>query len=291
MNKFVIKSVIIDKNRIDYEYDIEGISDEDLQDYAASNFADNNDFEGYLASIGRKMSPDDDRVAYHSAIRKNGLWKRTTGKTSEEKPPESKPDTSDATQAAVVEELKKTREIQEASLELQSGGDVTADDVKKNNYKDFGKRKVAKYSIFGALNNIFNRKSKEDKENAQKAKEAEEQKQATALGDEPNTTDENKSNENATINGAPQTEKKKSWFSKLFGGIGMAFGLFGASKVGKIIKTGVKTLGTIGLLGGIGLTIAELIKPGTANSIGAAITDWNNETLQAAKDGTFIETL
>ena len=274
-----------------YEYDIEGISDEDLQDYAASNFADNNDFEGYLASIGRKMSPDDDRVAYHSAIRKNGLWKRTTGKTSEEKPPESKPDTSDATQAAVVEELKKTREIQEASLELQSGGDVTADDVKKNNYKDFGKRKVAKYSIFGALNNIFNRKSKEDKENAQKAKEAEEQKQATALGDEPNTTDENKSNENATINGAPQTEKKKSWFSKLFGGIGMAFGLFGASKVGKIIKTGVKTLGTIGLLGGIGLTIAELIKPGTANSIGAAITDWNNETLQAAKDGTFIETL
>ena len=203
----------------------------------------------------------------------------------------NKPDTSDATQAAVVEELKKTREIQEASLELQSGGDVTADDVKKNNYKDFGKRKVAKYSIFGALNNIFNRKSKEDKENAQKAKEAEEQKQATALGDEPNTTDENKSNENATINGAPQTEKKKSWFSKLFGGIGMAFGLFGASKVGKIIKTGVKTLGTIGLLGGIGLTIAELIKPGTANSIGAAITDWNNETLQAAKDGTFIETL
>lgn len=274
-----------------YEYDIEGISDEDLQDYAASNFADNNDFEGYLASIGRKMSPDDDRVAYHSAIRKNGLWKRATGKTSEEKPPESKPDTSDATQAAVVEELKKTREIQEASLELQSGGDVTADDVKKNNYKDFGKRKVAKYSIFGALNNIFNRKSKDDKENAQKAKEAEEQKQATALGDEPNTTDENKSNENATINGAPQTEKKKSWFSKLFGGIGMAFDLFGVSKAGKIIKTGVKTLGTIGLLGGIGLTIAELIKPGTANSIGAAITDWNNETLQAAKDGTFIETL
>lgn len=274
-----------------YEYDIEGITDEDLQDYAASNFADNNDFKGYLESIGRKMSPNDDRVAYQSAVKVNGLWKRSTGKTSEEKPPESKPNTNDATQAAVLDELKQTRELQEANLELQSGGEITADKVKKNGYKDFGKSKMSKFSIGGVLTNLFNRKSKEDKENAQKAKEVEEQKQATALGDETNTTDENKSNENATINGAPQTEKKKSWFSKLFGGIGMAFGLFGASKVGKIIKTGIKTLGTIGLLGGIGLTIAELIKPGTANSIGAAITDWNNETLQAAKDGTFIETL
>ena len=42
-----------------YEYDIEGLKDDDLQDYAASNFADNNDFKGWLASIGRKMSPDD----------------------------------------------------------------------------------------------------------------------------------------------------------------------------------------------------------------------------------------
>ena len=330
-----------------YEYDIEGITDEDLQDYAASNFADNNDFKGYLESIGRKMSPNDDRVAYQSAVKVNGLWKRSTGKTSEEKPPESKPNstegavitndtstnvnetttqsetnnrfdwkqateeanrnkkkgksseekppeskpnTNDATQAAVLDELKQTRELQEANLELQSGGEITADKVKKNGYKDFGKSKMSKFSIGGVLTNLFNRKSKEDKTKEAAAKEAEEQKQATALGDETNQT--NEKSEGAMIVKEEETkEKKKSIFSRIFGAIGSGFTIFGSSKIGKLLIGGVKLFGGLGLAAGIGLTIAEMTKPGTADKIGASIQKWNDETLKAAEDGTFIDNI
>ena len=236
------------------------------------------------------MSPNDDRVAYQSAVKVNGLWKRSTGKTSEEKPPESKPNTNDATQAAVLDELKQSRELQEANLELQSGGEITADKVKKNGYKDFGKSKMSKFSITGALANIFRLKTKQDKDKEAAAKEAEEQKQATALGDE--TTQNEEKSEGATIVKEGETkEKKKSIFSRIFGAIGSGFTIFGSSKIGKLIIGGVKLFGGLGLAAGIGLTIAEMAKPGTADKIGASIQKWNDETLKAAEDGTFIDNI
>ena len=324
-----------------YEYDIEGITDEDLQDYAASNFADNNDFKGYLESIGRKMSPNDDRVAYQSAVKVNGLWKRSTGKTSEEKPPESKPnttegavitnntgpivdetttqyemesnlkwlnaieeanknkkkgksseekppeskpDTNDATQAAVLDELKQTRELQEANLELQSGGEITADKVKKNGYKDFGKSKMSKFSIGGVLTNLFNRKSKEDKTKEAAAKEAEEQKQATALGDETDQTDEK--SEGATIVKEGETkEKKKSIFSRIgdfiFGGLGTI-----GAKVNSnpILRTLVK-FGKIAIPAVLGVSVLDMVRPGTVDKIGASLDEFN----KSVDDGSFVE--
>ena len=267
-----------------YEYDIEGITDEDLQDYAASNFADNNDFKGYLESIGRKMSPNDDRVAYQSAVKVNGLWKRSTGKSSEEKPPESKPDTNDATQAAVLDELKQTRELQEANLELQSGGEITADKVKKNGYKDFGKSKMSKFSIGGVLTNLFNRKSKEDKTKEAAAKEAEEQKQATALGDETDQTDEK--SEGATIVKEGETkEKKKSIFSRIgdfiFGGLGTI-----GAKVNSnpILRTLVK-FGKIAIPAILGVSVLDMVRPGTVDKIGASLDEFN----KSVDDGSFVE--
>ena len=324
-----------------YEYDIEGITDEDLQDYAASNFADNNDFKGYLESIGRKMSPNDDRVAYHSAVKVNGVWKRTTGKSSEERPPESKPnstegavitndtstnvnetttqsetnnrfdwkqatedanrnkkkgksseerppeskpDTNDTTQAAVLNELKQTRELQETNLELQSGGEITADKVKKNGYKDFGKSKMSKFSIGGVLTNLFNRKSKEDKTKEAAAKEAEEQKQATALGDETNQTGEK--SENATIVKEGETkEKKKSIFSRIgdfiFGGLGTI-----GAKVNSnpILRTLVK-FGKIAIPAILGVSVLDMVRPGTVDKIGASLDEFN----KSVDDGSFVE--
>ena len=267
-----------------YEYDIEGITDEDLQDYAASNFADNNDFKGYLESIGRKMSPNDDRVAYQSAVKINGLWKRSTGKTSEEKPPESKPNTNDATQAAVLNELKQTRELQEANLELQSGGEITADKVKKNGYKDFGKSKMSKFSIGGVLTNLFNRKSKEDKTKEAAAKEAEEQKQATALGDEANQT--NEKSENATIVKEGETkEKKKSIFSRIgdfiFGGLGTI-----GAKVNSnpILKT-IAKFGKIAIPAILGVSVLDMVRPGIVDKIGVSLDEFN----KSVDDGSFVE--
>lgn len=267
-----------------YEYDIEGITDEDLQDYAASNFADNNDFKGYLESIGRKMSPNDDRVAYQSAVKVNGLWKRSTGKTSEEKPPESKPDTNDATQAAVLNELKQTKELQEANLELQSGGEITADKVKKNGYKDFGKSKMSKFSITGALANIFRLKTKQDKAKEAAVKEAEEQKQATALGDETTQTEEK--SEGATIVKEGETkEKKKSIFSRIgdfiFGGLG-AIG----AKVNSnpILKT-IAKFGKIAIPAILGVSVLDMVRPGTVDKIGASLDEFN----KSVDDGSFVE--
>ena len=268
-----------------YEYDIEGITDEDLQDYAASNFADNNDFKGYLKSIGRKMSPDDDRVAYHSAIKKNGLWKRSSGKTSEEKPPESKPDTTDSTQAAILNEIKQSRELQEANLEISTGGDVTADDVKKNNYKDFGKRKVAKYSIFGALTNLFNRKSKEDKKNAAAAKEAEEQKEATALGNEPSKENEENSNENAKIVTPEQKGKKQSIFSKIANSIFGGIGVLGTKASSNPILRTIFKFGKIAIPAVLGMSVLDVIRPGTVEQVGASLDEFN----KSVDDGSFVE--
>lgn len=324
-----------------YEYDIEGITDEDLQDYAASNFADNNDFKGYLESIGRKMSPNDDRVAYQSAVKVNGLWKRSVGKTSEETPPksksdnnegavivnntssivdeatlqpetetlfewkkateeanknkkkgksseeippESKPNVNDSTQAALLNEIKQTRELQEANLELQSGGEITADKVKKNGYKDFGKSKMAKFSIGGALANIFKLKTKQDKAKEADAKEAEEQRQATALGDETSTTDE-KSEGAMIIKEGETKEQKKSIFSRIgdfiFGGLGT----IGAKVNSNPILRTIAKFGKIAIPAVLGVSVLDMVRPGTVDKIGASLDEFN----KSVDDGSIVE--
>lgn len=257
-----------------YEYDIEGLKDDDLQDYAASNFADNNDFKGWLASIGRKMSPDDNRMKFVTA----SDYKKA-GKSSTQPDPTKE----------VVDELKKSNDIAETQMAITAGGQSNAKKVmNKAKSGTLDAKTSSKFSIGGIFNNIFNHKAKADKKAARDAKEAKESAHAQALGD---TKDENKNGAEVNVNVEAQKEEKQGFFSKIFGAIGGGLSWFGNTKVGKIVKTAGKTLGIIGVLGGIGLTIAEIIKPGTADNIGAVLSSWNDKTKQEAEDGTLLDGL
>lgn len=269
------------------EYDIEGLTQDDLTDYAASNYADNNDFKGWLASIGRKMSPDDSRMQFVNAKRNWFSWKRSEGKTSTQPTPEKSE--SDTT-AELTEAVKEQTEIAEANMMVNVGGKTNAKKVMdkvKNGSLDA--KTANKFSLTGMINNVFNRKAKADKKAARDAREAAESADAQALGDK-KETEETKNNQNATIDTEKDGgEKKQSIFSKIFGALGAGVGWFGTTALGSAIFKGIKVLGPLALMGGIGLTIAELIKPGISNSIGNTLTAWNNETQEAAENGGIIQ--
>ena len=289
----VSKSTLWEGKRINFddpeleEYDIEGLTDDDLMDYAASNYADNNDFKGWLASIGRKMSPDDNRMQFVNAKRSWFGWKKSEGKSSTEPAPEKSE--SDTT-AELTEAVKEQTEIAEANMMVNVGGKTNAkkvmDKVKSGN---LDANTANKFSLTGMINNVFNRKAKAEKKAARDAREAAESADAQALGDK-KETEETKDNQNATINTEKEGgEKKQSIFSKIFGALGAGVGWFGTTALGSAIFKGIKVLGPLALMGGIGLTIAELIKPGISNSIGNTLTAWNNETQEAAENGGIIQ--
>lgn len=278
------------------EYDIEGLTDEDLQDYAASNFADNNDFKGWLASIGRKMSPDDNRMQFVNAKRAHGFgrWtKQSIGKESTEKAPEKSNDSNGATvdsQKDMAEDIKKQRELAEAQMAITAGGQSNADKVmNKVSNGTLDAKSASKFSIGGIFSNIFNRKAKADKKAARDAKEAAESAEAQALGDEKETKD---NNPDVTVNvEGGEKQEKKSIFSKIFGVLGTGLSWAGGTVIGKVIKGAFKIFGPLAIAGSLGLTIAELVKPGISQSIGASITNWNDTLQKQSEDGTIIDNI
>lgn len=259
------------------EYDIEGLSEDDLNDYAASNFADNNDFKGWLASIGRKMSPNDNRIQFIHAKRAFGYgpWTRkSVGKTS----------TEDATSNnQIAEDIRKQRELAEAQMAITTGGQTNAKKVmNKASSGTLDAKSASKFSIGGIFSNIFNRKAKADKKAARDAKEAAESAEAQALGDEKEETDSTQ-DVNVTVENKPK--EKKSLLSKILGGFGSVLGgiggFLGKSGIAKaVLKFGAFAIPTV-----FGLTALELFKPGSADAIGAKLEAFN----QSVDDGTFVE--
>lgn len=248
-----------------YEYDIEGLKDDDLQDYAASNFADNNDFKGWLASIGRKMSPDDNRMKFANAAN----YKRSSGKSSTENPNQE-----------VVDELKKSNELAEVNAAINVGGQTNLDKVKdKAKSGTLDAKTSAKFSIGGIFSNLFNRKVKADKKAAHDAQEAKESADAQALGDK---KDESDNGAKVNVNVETKGEEKQGILSKIFGGIGRGLSIAG-STVGKaILKFGAFAIPTA-----LGLSALELIKPGSADAIGAKLEAFN----KSVDDGSFVDTV
>lgn len=272
------------------EYDIEGLSEDDLNDYAASDFADNNDFKGWLASIGRKMSPDDNRMQFVHAKRAFGYgpWTRKSiGKESTEEAPSKSDDQNGATadsQKEIAEDIKKQRELAETQLAITTGGQTNAKKVlNKASSGTLDAKSTSKFSIGGIFNNIFNRKAKADKKAARDAKEAAESANAQALGDEKETEE---TNSEVTVNvEGNENQEKKSIFSKILGGFGSVLGgiggFLGKSGIVKaILKFGAFAIPTL-----FGLTALELFKPGSADAIGAKLDAFN----QSVDDGTFVE--
>lgn len=271
------------------EYDIEGLSEDDLNDYAASNYADNNDFKGWLESIGRKMSPNDNRMQFVHAKRAFGYgpWTRkSVGKESTEKAPEKSEDSNGAvadSQKEMAEDVKKQRELAEAQMAITTGGQTNAKKVmNKVSSGTLDAKSASKFSIGGIFSNIFNRKTKADKKAARDAKEAAESAEAQALGDENEETDATQ-DVNVTVENQP--EEKKSLLSKILGGFGSVLGgvggFLGKSGIAKaFLKFGAFAIPTV-----FGLTALELFKPGSADAIGAKLDAFN----QSIEDGSFVE--
>lgn len=285
-------SLFDDRAKIDFkdpelnEYDIRGISKDDLNDYALSEYAKNNDFKGWLTSIGRKMSPDDYRRKYMDPdyLKNTRNGKSSTDNITNKDTPESTSNEPFASER-IVTALEEQTNIAKAEAELNAGGSRNFKNLfNKSKRGVLNAKTAAKNGISGFFGNLFKRKKKDDADAADAAKEAAESEHAQALGDKKSEGKET----GATITETKEETKKKTGIlSKIFGGLSW----FGGTKVGKFITGGIKLFGAVGLLGGIGLTIAELIKPGTATSIGDKISNWNTEMQEAAKEGTLFDKL
>lgn len=282
------------------EYDIEGITDDDLNDYAVSKYADTGDFKGWLASKGRKMSPDDYRREFFD---KEKLEKRRKGKSSildnttvnndsldwkdKEKSVSDNEEDKNLSKE-MLETMKEQTNIVKTEAEINAGGSTKFKQLSKKAKRGTINAKTAEANgISGFFGKIFKKKTKTDERNAELAKEAEESKEAQALGDK-KSVDENGNEVNVNVT-TETKEKKQGILSKIFGGIGSAFSWFGGTKVGSILTRGLKLFGKIGLLGGIGLIIADIIKPGTNEAIGASIDNWNKKMQESAESGTLFD--
>lgn len=76
---------------------------------------------------------------------------------------------------------------------------------------------------------------------------------------------------------APKEEEPQSPLEKLFSKIKGFGALIAGSTIGKFLIGGIKFAGAVGLLGTLGLTVAELVRPGTAKKIGDKIDQFNKQ--------------
>lgn len=260
------------------EYDISGIDNKMLREFAMSKFAENGDFKGFLESYGRKLSPDDIRTNYISGQRPGD---RTTRTSSAANNAGSASGGNPITEAInnMTEAVREQTNINAAQLETQTGGEINADDVADRRGRSFGSRIMNKFSTAGVFGGIFKRKEKADKEKARSDREAAESAAAQALGDEEEKITSENSVEGGSGGESSSEEKPTNPIMKLFstvkGVLGAGVSAVANSKVGKFIGAGVKFAGALGLVAGVGLTIAELVHPGIGESIGSKITSWN----------------
>ena len=129
----------------------------------------------------------------------------------------------------------------------------------------------------GFISNLFKSKKKKARDD----KESAEGEAARSLGDKKDefVIDEKKIEEKKE-----EENPLKEFWSKIKG-VGM---MLVGSSVGKFAISAIKFGGAVGLLGTIGLTIAELIRPGTAEMVGAKIDEFN-ERVQS--DDFTLETI
>lgn len=162
--------------------------------------------------------------------------------------------------SALLKTSKEQKDIQSAQLEASTQGEISGSEVTKKKGKRFGSRIMKKFNDFTSWLG-FNKKQKEaDREAAESAAA----RSGTAAEEE-----DNELNVNVTTEG--QKEEKKGLLGKIWDGIKGIGGFIGKSKVGSFLLKGIKTAGVIGLLGTVGFTIAELVRPGTSEKVGQQI--------------------
>ena len=153
------------------------------------------------------------------------------------------------------------RDTANAELQVATGGKLSTKDATKRRGKSFGARIMSKFSAIGQLLDF---KKKQDAIAKEKS-------------DNPGAADTAE-----TLDGEGTSESSKEYvkepnlLDKVFGKMKSIGALLGSSSVGGFLLKAAKFAGGVGVLGGLGLTVAELICPGTSEKIGASIDAFTN---------------
>ena len=241
------------------DYDLGDIDNDILDQYMYSDEYDGKSHEGFMRFL--------DRMNITKKSKFRGIHKdaevvatpTSAGASVDNKKPMSVMEIVKDQLGKLNKTAETQKEMASAQLEISSGGELDDDAVVKKKGKSFGSRIMSKFNPVMQLLNFRKKKDKADKE-SKESEEAREGTDSLIPGKEGNNGDE----EDGAL--TPYLKKLKA--------LGHAFG---ETSIGSFLIKGMKFMGSIGLLGTIGFTIAELIRPGTADKVGASIDAFSRD--------------
>ena len=265
------------------DWNIDELRRDELDDYRLSEFYKTGDIIGFMKSKGftqkskYRSNPIEDPQATSSASmdvplleagnEKGWAW-RFNRATSSNAPnvKKSNPITEllskiGNTMNDLLNVNKEQRDLASVQVEEATNGEMNAGILKRRKGKPLGARLISKFDALTRFLGFKKKKKRDDDEDA----ESEAAREGTDSDDE--SDDES---------GDKKSSEEKGIFGKLWDKIKSIGSAIGGTLIGGFLFKAVKTAGTIGLLGGLGMTIAELIRPGTAKKVGASIDAFNN---------------
>lgn len=259
-----IKNIDIDNPELQ-DFDINEVDDDRLKDYRFSKYYQTGDFLGFLK--GFKITQ---KSKYNSNISGSNI-----GGASIDTPSKAEEILKEMNDN--IKDLKNISEdqkdISSAQLEVATSGEIDDDTVKKKKGKSFGSRIMNKFSAVASFLGFKKKKEKSDAEDAES--------KAAREGTDELDLDDNESKSEKDESGNAFTK----FFNKIKSGAKSLLGIIGGSAIGSFLLKGVKTLGVVGLVSGLGLGILEMIKPGTHDKI----LNKTKELTDAIEKGDFYE--
>lgn len=239
LKKAKIGNVKLDNPELQ-DFDISEVDSDRLDDYRFSDYYSTGDFIGFLKSrkITQKSAPILGSSEVKAEVETHNGFSRVIELLQ-----------------GIKDVNDEQKELASAQVEIATAGEIDDTAIKKKRGKSLGSRIARKFNGLATLLNLNKKKSRQSAEDAESisAREGTDK----LVGDIDNDVKE-------------ETVKEKSTLGKLWDKI-KSGAIFGGSKIGGFISKGIKTVGIIGLLGGLGLTVAELIRPGISDKIGAKI--------------------
>lgn len=261
------------------DYNIRELDKDLLSGYRYSKYAKNKDLIGFMKEykITRKSDPTWKEYDSTELIPEVEATIRTNSNSKNKSPVAEVAEVVKEIQNSVNDLLtvnKEQKEISSAELEVVTGGAIDDDTVRKKKGKSFGARFVSKFNAVTQLLGFKKRKAKKDAEAAESA-------QAQALGDE---VEDDESSETTAV---ATKDDGANILKTIWNKIKSVGALIGGTTLGGFIFKAAKTMGAVGLLGGIGLTIAELVSPGTTKTVGASIDAFTKTIEEEGVGGIF----
>lgn len=241
------------------DYDLGDIDNDILDQYMYSDEYDGKSHEGFMRFLDRMNITKKSKFGGIHRDAEVVSTPTSTGASVDNKKPMSVMEVVKDQLGKLNKTAETQKEMTSAQLEISTGGEIDDDEVVKKKGKSFGSRIMSKFNPVMQLLNFRKKKDKDDKE-AKESEEAREGTDSLIPGKEGNAEGE----EDGAL--TPFLKKLKS--------LGAAFG---ETSIGSFLIKGMKFMGSIGLLGTIGFTIAELIRPGTADKVGASIDAFSRD--------------